>query len=43
VKNQLTIVFEKLGVSNRTQAAMAARTVVKNSREVGRDGSASVK
>ncbi len=43
VKNQLTIVFEKLGVSNRTQAAMVARTVVKNSREVGGDGSASVK
>jgi DNA-binding NarL/FixJ family response regulator len=30
VKNQLTVVFGKLGVSNRTQAAIAARTVLKS-------------
>ena len=30
VKNQLTVVFEKLGVSNRTRAAIAARTLLKN-------------
>jgi DNA-binding NarL/FixJ family response regulator len=30
VKNQLTVVFEKLGVSNRTQAAIAARALVKS-------------
>jgi DNA-binding NarL/FixJ family response regulator len=29
VKNQLTIVFGQLGVSNRTQAAIAARALVK--------------
>lgn len=29
VKNQLTVIFGKLGVSNRTQAAIAARTLVK--------------
>jgi ATP/maltotriose-dependent transcriptional regulator MalT len=28
VKNQLTGIFEKLGVSNRTQAAIAARALV---------------
>src|SRR5262249_44068790 len=28
VKNQLTVVFERLGVSNRTQAAIAARALV---------------
>jgi DNA-binding NarL/FixJ family response regulator len=28
VKNQLTVVFEKLGVANRTQAAMAARALL---------------
>jgi DNA-binding NarL/FixJ family response regulator len=33
VKNQLTVVFEKLGVTNRTQAAMAARALLKNGRE----------
>jgi two-component system, NarL family, nitrate/nitrite response regulator NarL len=33
VKNQLTIIFEKLGVTNRTQAAMAARALLKNGRE----------
>jgi two-component system nitrate/nitrite response regulator NarL len=30
VKNQLTVVFDKLGVSNRTQAAIAARALVKS-------------
>lgn len=30
VKNQLTAIFDKLGVSNRTQAAIAARTLVKS-------------
>ena len=30
VKNQLTVVFDKLGVSNRTQAAIAARSLLKN-------------
>jgi len=30
VKNQLTLVFDKLGVSNRTQAAIAARALVKS-------------
>ena len=30
VKNQLTVVFDKLGVSNRTQAAIAARAVLKS-------------
>lgn len=29
VKNQLTVVFHKLGVSNRTQAAIAARALLK--------------
>lgn len=29
VKNQLTVVFDLLGVSNRTQAAMVARALVK--------------
>jgi len=33
VKNQLTVVFDKLAVSNRTQAAMAARVLLKSSRE----------
>jgi DNA-binding NarL/FixJ family response regulator len=33
VKNQLTVVFGKLGVTNRTQAAMAARALLKNGRE----------
>jgi len=33
VKNQLTIVFDRLGVSNRTQAAIAARALVQ-----GRNG-----
>jgi DNA-binding NarL/FixJ family response regulator len=28
VKNRLTAVFERLGVANRTQAAMAARAIV---------------
>ena len=28
VKNRLTAVFERLGVANRTQAAMAARSIV---------------
>lgn len=31
VKNQLTAIFERLGVSNRTQAAIAARALVKSS------------
>jgi DNA-binding NarL/FixJ family response regulator len=30
VKNQLTVVFDKLSVSNRTQAAIAARALVKS-------------
>jgi LuxR family maltose regulon positive regulatory protein len=30
VKNQLTVVFGKLGVSNRTQAAIAARSLLKS-------------
>lgn len=30
VKNQLTVVFDKLGVTNRTQAAIAARAFLKN-------------
>jgi DNA-binding NarL/FixJ family response regulator len=30
VKNQLTVVFGKLGVSNRTQAAIAARALLKS-------------
>ena len=30
VKNQLTVVFERLGVSNRTQAAIAARALVQS-------------
>src|SRR5437667_165896 len=30
VKNQLTAIFERLGVSNRTQAAVAARALVEN-------------
>jgi DNA-binding NarL/FixJ family response regulator len=30
VKNQLTVVFDKLGVSNRTQAAIAARALLKS-------------
>ncbi|HWI37582.1 MAG TPA: response regulator transcription factor [Burkholderiales bacterium] len=30
VKNQLTVIFGKLGVSNRTQAAIAARGIVKS-------------
>jgi DNA-binding NarL/FixJ family response regulator len=30
VKNQLTAVFERLGVANRTQAAVAARTLLEN-------------
>jgi DNA-binding NarL/FixJ family response regulator len=34
VKNQLTAVFERLGVSNRTQAAIAARGVPGESHEV---------
>jgi DNA-binding NarL/FixJ family response regulator len=32
VKNQLTIVFERLGVSNRTQAAISARMLLQSSR-----------
>ncbi len=38
VKNQLTVVFERLGVSNRTQAAMAARALVKNGGGAGTTG-----
>jgi DNA-binding NarL/FixJ family response regulator len=30
VKNQLTVLFGKLGVSNRTQAAIAARSLLKS-------------
>jgi DNA-binding NarL/FixJ family response regulator len=33
VKNQLTAIFERLGVSNRTQAAIAARALVDSSPE----------
>jgi DNA-binding NarL/FixJ family response regulator len=33
VKNQLTVVFDKLRVSNRTQAAIAARAFLQSSRE----------
>jgi len=32
VKNQLTVVFERLGVSNRTQAAIAARALLTSRR-----------
>jgi DNA-binding NarL/FixJ family response regulator len=32
VKNQLTAVFERLGVSNRTQAAVAARALISDAR-----------
>ena len=32
VKNQLTVVFERLGVSNRTQAAISARMLLQSSR-----------
>jgi two-component system nitrate/nitrite response regulator NarL len=32
VKNQLTVVFDKLGVSNRTQAAIAARALLERER-----------
>lgn len=32
VKNQLTVLFGKLGVSNRTQAAIAARSLLKSKR-----------
>jgi DNA-binding NarL/FixJ family response regulator len=32
VKNQLTVVFERLGVSNRTQAAISARTLLRSGR-----------
>ncbi len=38
VKNQLTVVFERLGVSNRTQAAMAARALLKNGGRAGTTG-----
>jgi DNA-binding NarL/FixJ family response regulator len=37
VKNQLTVVFDKLGVSNRTQAAIAARVLV-TGRKAARGG-----
>ena len=30
VKNQLTGVFERLGVANRTQAAVAARAIIRD-------------
>ena len=43
VKNQLTVVFERLGVSNRTQAAMAARALVKNGGGAGTTGPAGVR
>jgi len=33
VKNQLTAIFERLGVSNRTQAAIAARALVRSAPE----------
>jgi DNA-binding NarL/FixJ family response regulator len=36
VKNQLTAIFERLGVSNRTQAAIAARALVGSSPEKSR-------
>lgn len=32
VKNQLTAIFERLGVSNRTQAAVAARALISDAR-----------
>jgi DNA-binding NarL/FixJ family response regulator len=38
VKHQLTAIFQKLGVSNRTQAAMAARALV-DEEEARRGGS----
>jgi DNA-binding NarL/FixJ family response regulator len=38
VKNQLTTVFERLGVSNRTQAAVAARALVEKSGGARRGG-----
>ena len=36
VKNQLTAIFERLGVSNRTQAAIAARALVDSAQEKAR-------
>jgi DNA-binding NarL/FixJ family response regulator len=33
VKNQLTVVFDRLGVTNRTQAAIVARALVKGEEE----------
>jgi DNA-binding NarL/FixJ family response regulator len=40
VKNQLTVIFQKLCVSNRTQAALAAKAIVAARAEAGgRDGS----
>jgi DNA-binding NarL/FixJ family response regulator len=38
VKNQLTVVFDRLGVSNRTQAAISARTLLQPGRELRHDG-----
>jgi DNA-binding NarL/FixJ family response regulator len=35
VKNQLTGIFERLGVANRTQAAMAARALTRDARPNG--------
>jgi len=34
VKNQLTVVFERLGVSNRTQAAISARAMLKGTAQL---------
>jgi DNA-binding NarL/FixJ family response regulator len=36
VKNQLTVIFQRLGVSNRTQAAIAARVLVTGGAEAAR-------
>jgi len=43
VKNQLTVIFERLGVTNRTQAAIAGRALVKSSKSAGHDGPARAK
>jgi DNA-binding NarL/FixJ family response regulator len=40
VKNQLTIIFQKLDVSNRTQAAMAARALMNRAGKARRESSA---
>jgi len=42
VKNQLTVIFQKLGVANRTQAAIAARALVNPAKEGRRDAAGSI-